>query len=235
MKDWFIQIDGLLRAQRGDNEDAPVALAIGFRRAVLISLLLGSSYGLCMGLYSIRTNGVDGLAQMASSMIKLPLLFLSTLLITFPSLYVFGALAGSELDYRQSLRASDGWIAIMLAVGASLGPILGFFTLSTQSYAFIVLLNVVFLGIAGVSGSAALARGFGLGKGDDQANARGRTVFVIWVLVFGLVGLQMAWVMRPFIGAPGSPFVLFRGTDSNAFAAILNVLGKLIGIEPRLL
>ena len=37
-----------------------------------------------------------------------------------------------------------------------------------------------------------------------------KTVFRIWVVVFGLVGAQMSWVLRPFIGAPDRPVEIFR-------------------------
>ena len=62
-----------------------------------------------------------------------------------------------------------------------------------------------------------------------------KTVFRIWVLVFGLVGAQMAWVLRPFIGAPGQPFVIFRGKQSNFFEAIWQQLADMLrgGLECR--
>ena len=41
-----------------------------------------------------------------------------------------------------------------------------------------------------------------------------------WVVLFGLVGAQMGWVLRPFIGKPGLPFVWFRGRESNFFEAV---------------
>jgi hypothetical protein len=47
-----------------------------------------------------------------------------------------------------------------------------------------------------------------------------RAIFRIWVIVFGLVGAQMAWVLRPFIGAPDQPFVPFRGRQGNFFEAV---------------
>ena len=43
-------------------------------------------------------------------------------------------------------------LAVNLAVLASLGPIVMFFSLSTKSYAFIQLLNVVMFSVAGVLG-----------------------------------------------------------------------------------
>ena len=53
------------------------------------------------------------------------------------------------------------------------------------------------------------------------------TVFRIWIMVFGLVGAQMAWVLRPFLGSPHQAFTWFRPRSSNFFEAILYALQHL--------
>jgi hypothetical protein len=55
-----------------------------------------------------------------------------------------------------------------------------------------------------------------------------QTVFRCWVVLFALVGAQMGWVMRPFIGTPELPFTWFRERESNFFAAVLHALGKVL-------
>ncbi len=57
-----------------------------------------------------------------------------------------------------------------------------------------------------------------------------KTVFYIWVIVFGLVGSQMSWVLRPFIGDPNQPFSLFRPKGSNFFEAVGTVMHHLLGM-----
>ena len=54
-----------------------------------------------------------------------------------------------------------------------------------------------------------------------------RTVFRVWIVVFGLVGAQMAWVLRPFLGSPQHTFSWFRPRESNFFEAILYALSHL--------
>lgn len=54
-----------------------------------------------------------------------------------------------------------------------------------------------------------------------------KTVFHIWVLVFGLVGAQMGWILRPFVGDPNLPFQWFRSRESNFFQAVLAAFGNL--------
>jgi len=50
------------------------------------------------------------------------------------------------------------------------------------------------------------------------------TIFRIWVIVFGLIGAQMSWVLRPFVGDPSTPFTWFRPRESNFFQAVLNAI-----------
>jgi hypothetical protein len=51
-----------------------------------------------------------------------------------------------------------------------------------------------------------------------------RSVFACWMIVFALVGAQMGWVLRPFIGAPHLKVTWFRERKSNFFEAVLNAL-----------
>jgi hypothetical protein len=53
-------------------------------------------------------------------------------------------------------------------------------------------------------------------------------VFRCWMVVFGLVGAQMGWVLRPFIGAPSRDFAWFRARESNFFEAVFGVLQELL-------
>ena len=58
---------------------------------------------------------------------------------------------------------------------------------------------------------------------------RAGTVFRIWIVVYGVVGAQMGWILRPFIGTPDAPFQLLRERDSHFFEAVLNTLRKVLG------
>jgi hypothetical protein len=60
-----------------------------------------------------------------------------------------------------------------------------------------------------------------------QPEGRGRAVLKIWLVVFGVVGAQMGWILRPFVGSPSAPFQLFRERDSNFFEALFQHLGNL--------
>jgi hypothetical protein len=69
---------------------------------------------------------------------------------------------------------------------------------------------------------------------EGQVSSRNvRTVFRIWVLVFGLVGAQTGWVLRPFIGDPSKPFTFFRERQSNFFEGVVKTTGRLLSGEPK--
>ena len=224
-----------------------------------------------------------GWEQLLASTVKVPLLFCLTLLVTFPSLYVFNALVGSRLSMVAMLRLVVAALCVMMAVLASLGPIVAFFAVSTTSYPFMKLLTVVAYAIAGSLGlsfllqtlhrlalaqaaedatadaaaapltpdvsippdgppttadvaaaipSAAAPRPFAPGALERvrewQLDPRVRTIFRIWVVVFGIVGAQMSWVLRPFVGDPDKDFSFFRERDSHFFQAVFEALRKLL-------
>jgi hypothetical protein len=51
-----------------------------------------------------------------------------------------------------------------------------------------------------------------------------KTIFRIWLFVFMLVGAQMAYVLRPFIGTPNRPFEWFRHREGNFFQTVWELL-----------
>src|SRR5262249_8843855 len=147
---WFTELDRLLRGeltrvsslQRGGIEISP-------RRLSLIVIALAMSYGICMGTFALFRLKGPSVWQVVASMIKVPLLFYLTLLVTLPSLYVFNALVGSRLTLSTVVRLLVASLGVIVAVLASLGPIVAFFSVSTTSYPFMVLFNVVTFGVSG--------------------------------------------------------------------------------------
>jgi hypothetical protein len=111
-----------------------------------------------MGSFTMIQTGGEAYMQLLASAVKLPMLFFLTLAVTFPSLYVFNALIGTRLSVLSSMRLLIAALGVMLAVLASLGPIVVFFALSTKSYPFMILLNVATSTTAGVLGLGFLLR-----------------------------------------------------------------------------
>ncbi len=148
---------------------------------------------------------------------KLMLVGLGTLAVCLPALHVYGRLLGARGTPLQAVcealvaLATTGltllglcpvWLAYCNAVNH---PPTGYF--------HVMLGSGVFLGVAALRGVWVLAR---------SLQARGRTVLhlLAWTAVYGMVGVQMAWVVRPFVGTPNQEgLVLFRPLERSAFDA----------------
>jgi hypothetical protein len=267
----FRQLDSVLRGEATRLETLRAgSIDIPAGTLTLVSILLGMVYGAFMGIFALTGSGHGQWQQILASMLKVPALFFLTLLVTLPSLYVFNALVGSRLSLASVVRLLVAAIAVMMAVLASLGPIVAFFAISTTSYSFMVLLNVVVFAISGILGLSFLlqtlhrlamamlpapqmlsaapvpvvpAEGEEPNQppplpppaphgpldplSDSPVGPKVRTIFRIWIIVFGLVGAQMAWLMRPFIGNPEIEFSWFRPRAGNFFEAVAQHIGRL--------
>jgi len=49
----------------------------------------------------------------------------------------------------------------------------------------------------------------------------------IWIFIYGFVGTQMAWTLRPFFGAPGLPFQILRDLGGNFYVNVLRSMVEL--------
>ena len=246
---WLGELDALLRGTKSDPEllsKGTDHLAAG--PYAILAVLLGITYGIFMGLYAVLTRRPPCWVQMFATSVKVPALFFLTLVVTFPSLYVFSALLGVRMGPRSALRVVVAALAVNLAVLASFGPITGFFTLTTTSYGFIKLLNVLFFSIAGFLGLGFLLKmlrglddGPSPGGGEGAPNdSRGwlnapslpaspaRRVFRMWLVLYALVGAQMGWVLRPFVGSPNMEFTWFREREANIFIDVFKTLVGLV-------
>jgi len=251
MRTWLKELDALLRGMR----TGPEALAEGTAHLrvsplLCVSTVLGVVYGVCMGLFASMTNDAGGGWQILSSAIKVPVLFYLTLIVTFPSLYVFGALMGMRLSAVDMLRLVVAAVTVNLTIVASFATITAFFTISTDSYLFMKLLNVAFFTVAGVIGLVFLWKLLktldAVQAGDDAPVAplppdaphpfvglggdRVRRLFKVWLILYALVGAQMAWVLRPFVGSPDLPFQVFRARQSNFFLDVFRALDEFLGL-----
>ncbi len=153
MKNALRQLDRILRGDAtrpSELRGGRIEISAGGLTAMLA--VLGVFYGACMGAFAVTGSGSGDARQIIASALKVPALFLLTLAITFPSLYVFNALVGSRLRADSLLRLLAAALAVMMAVLASMGTIVLFFSFSTTSYPFMVLLNVLVFAICGFLG-----------------------------------------------------------------------------------
>ncbi len=223
----FAIVERILRARYAFFEEVRegVDLRAKMRALVISSMAFLALYGAVMG-------SSHSLQQTLSSAAKLPVLFLATLFICAPSLYFFNLLFGSNQSLGQNLTLILTAITVTSVLLLSLAPITFFFVLTTgdADYQFFKLLNVAIFGISGLMGVVFLYQGMKVVSAEETegTSARKRILF-LWMFVYAFVGSQMAWTLRPFMGAPNYPFELFRRLGGNFYTNVIYSIGEILG------
>jgi hypothetical protein len=194
-------------------------------RAMLLSCLI------FMAIYGLVMGASHSVQQAAASLVKLPVLFLATLAICTPSLHFFNILFGSKQTMLQTIALILTAISTTAVLLFSLAPITFFFLISTTQYEFFKLLNVFFFGLSGILGVVFLRQGMQItteAEDEREGLKTRRLIFILWIVLYGFVGSQMAWTLHPFIGEPSSPFRLFDNWGGNFYSDVLRSLDVLL-------
>jgi hypothetical protein len=265
---------------------------------LILRMLLCS--GISLAAYGAVLGASSGWLQALVSTVKLPLLFLVTLAICLPTLYLFNLVFGARLSVLQACALIMVAITVTAVLTFAFAPISLFFLITARSYAFFKLLNVAILALTALVGLRFLTSGMralnehvvvesmlanqvvmpatlqqrelvsatvgaagsatqppsngaeraapqnqnpnpnhlpvpapGAAKATALPAAAGERrasmiLLYIWIMLFGFVGTQLAWTLRPFFGSPGAPFELFRDIDGTFYGNILSTLGSLL-------
>lgn len=193
-------------------------------RALIVCSLI------CFALFGAVLGSDHSVLQTLSSAAKLPLLFLVTLLVCLPTLYFFNSMFEADLSFGQNFVLLLSAIAMTGIVLLAFVPVSLFFLITTSQYQFYKVLNVAFIAIAGVIGVRQLVQGMKFLTFENRRGARARErLLTLWIVLYGFVGTQLAWTLRPFFGAPGLPFELFRGLGGNFYTNLFASLGEVFG------
>lgn len=164
--------------------------------------------------------------QAISSCVKLPALYLITLIICFPTLYFFNILFGSQKTVGQHFAMLLTSVCVISVLLFSFAPITLFFLISTNNYQFFKLLNVLIFAITGFIGIKFLYQGMqAMAQQDSEGLETRMNILRFWLILYAFVGTQLGWTLRPFFGAVGK-FELFREMGGNFYLDILKSLGE---------
>jgi hypothetical protein len=213
----FYFLDYILRAQNALFEQIykQQELTRIVSSMAILTVLLSGMYGLTMGMY-------DGAPQAIAAAIKLPLLFLMTACICIPSLYTFNVLLGQRFRFMQTVALMSTTLCTTAILLASLAPIAFFFGVTTNHYQFLLLMHVTIFGLCGSYGVRYLYRGCTY-VAFRMEQALNRPLLRIWIIIYAIVGMQLGWRLRPFLGSEGQPFQLFRSeVGGNFYIAVWN-------------
>lgn len=212
------QVDGLLR---GNGDESPgTGSGVGFWRLVLCTVVFGGVYGLVMGTFSGLRPG-HGL-QLVYSSVKMPLLLLSSFALSLPSFFVLNSLAGLRRDFSAAVRAVAATQAGLTIVQASFAPFTAVWYLSTADYVAAVGFNGLMFAAACVAAQSLLRRHY---RPLIRRHGRHRWMLACWLIIYCFVSIQLAWVLRPFIGFPGQPTEFFRSDvfQENAYEVVFRL------------
>jgi hypothetical protein len=197
------------------------------RLSTLITLLCiaGFCYGLVMGSFGGFVG--DRLLQVLYSALKMPLLLVVTFGLTLPSFFVLNTLLGLRRDFAEAVRALVGAQAVLAIVLASLAPYTAVWYLSDPVYHHATLFNAAMFAVASFAAQLPLRRAY---RTLIQRDRRHRLMLRMWVVLYAFVGIQMGWVLRPFIGNPELPVRFFReDTWGNAYLIVWELIWKTLG------
>lgn len=190
---------------------------------LMISCLFFAIYGGIIGAFNSPL-------QILSSAIKLPALYLITLLICLPTLYIFNALFGSKQTIAQNFALLLTSVTVIAVLLLGFAPVTVFFLITVQDYQFFLLLNVAIFtltGIIGVSFLYQVMKPISDSESSEGAKVRAN-ILRFWLGLYGFVGSQLGWTLRPFFGDPNQPFQLFRERDGNFFLGVWNSIRELL-------
>jgi hypothetical protein len=211
------QIDDVLRCREA-VQSRPAGSTL--RRMVYCILASGMIYGAVMGAF----GGVWGvrLWQAVFAALKVPLLLLGTSLIAWPSFFVLNTLAGLRHDFARAttaLMAAQAGLAIVLA---SLAPLTVAWYATSSGYGDAILFNGVMFAVASLAGQWLLRDHYRL---LIERDARHRWMFWTWLALYVFVAIQMAWVLRPFVGDPDTPVEFLRREKwGNAYLVVARLI-----------
>lgn len=210
------------RLARGLEE--PGAGWVGLSVACIV--LSGGFYGFTVGLWHAPL-------QAWYTAIKFPLLVFLTCGANAILNGMLAQVLGLELSFRQTTQSILFSFALAALILGALSPVILFLLWNTPplgepSTAYNVLLSthVLIIALAGIVGNWRLLRLLELLSANA---AKARVILFSWLTGNLLLGSQLAWVFRPFVGSPGLPIEFLRPHPlrGNFFEALAHALRHL--------
>ena len=187
-------------------------------RHAWLLLVCGFAYGAVMGSHGGRP------LQAIYSAVKVPILLLATVGLSLPSFFIVNKLLGLRDDFTVVIGGILGAQAGLTIILVSLSPLTLFWYGSSNDYNSAILYNGLMFGIATAGAQVLLRRTYRplVAKHPWQ-----RWMLRVWMLLYTFVGVQMGWVLRPFVGDPGESVSFFRaGAWDNAYVIVFRMIWR---------
>lgn len=219
MTGFLLRADDVLRRRPWTTRSAGAVPALLALTAAMF--VFGMAYGAVMGSFG-GVSSIRTWQQMLYSAVKVPLLLGATSLIALPSFFVLNTLFGLRRDFVEAVRALVAAQAGLAIILASLAPFTVFWYASSGDYRSAVLFNGLMFAAASFAAQG-LLRGYY--RPLVERNRRHRWMLWTWLATYVFVGIQMGWILRPFVGDPGMQAQFFReGAWGNAYVIVARLI-----------
>lgn len=182
----------------------------------------GALHGAALG----ATSGAWAMALFSA--LKVPLLLAISSGVTLPSFFVLHCALGLRGDFA---RACHGLFAAQATTALVLGATAPLVTFADASIADPYLLTVAdgalfLLGV--LAGQVVLRRCYRPLLARDP---RHRITLLSWAVLYAFFAVQLAWVLRPFLGTEGYPVEFLRDNafEQNAYVVLLEHVARVFG------
>jgi len=177
-------------------------------------------YGLFMGSFDLSSP--ERILMMVYSGIKVPLLLFATTALCLPGFFVLNTIMGLRDDFLEAMQAILAGQAGLSIALASLALVTRFWYFSCDSYRAALLFNAGMFTVATFAGQIIMMRYY---RQLIRRHRYHRVMLGAWVCLYAFVGIQMAWMLRPFIGNPDMPVSFFRQEPfSNAYVVVARLI-----------
>ncbi|MBI4611995.1 MAG: hypothetical protein HY720_00130 [Planctomycetes bacterium] len=218
MRIWT-SLERLLHRRR--EIDAQIALGQGlgalWRDFAILIVAGASAYGAVLGMWRWPI-----LALYVA--IKLPLLLLLTSWFVLLLNWISSRILGAELSFLQVGVLSYLAMAVASLILLALVPVTLLFTYCAPEQSLdarvthnsLLLMHVGAIGLAGLAGTRFLWKAL---SGLPAAGPRVRSIYAVWLLSFVLVGCQLSWILRPWVGSVyyDPVFIRAEALDGNFY------------------
>ncbi len=180
------------------------------------------------GLFGLAVGYWRSPLQACYTGLKFPLILLLTALGNGLINGMLAPLLGLNISFRQSMVAVLMSFTIAAAILGAFSPILFLLVWNTpqnasgqlvNSYSLILLTQVLVIAFAGLAANLRLLQ---LLQGLSRSRAVAIKILCAWLAINLLLGAQLSWNLRPFVGSPGLPVQFLRpdAFRGNFFEAV---------------
>lgn len=165
------------------------------------------------------------------SAVKLPLLFIVTSTICFPTLYFFLAVLGIKQQAKELVQFIVICLVIMSVSLIAFAPISVFFLISTHNYFIIKSVNILIFMVSGFVGLYFFYTNINtkLNTITNELNKKRAQLFLkAWLILFGFIGCELSYRLSPFFGQPEVEFIMFTPSDNGFFIDFFNTLKQIL-------